>query len=393
MSASRTTVLVAAGLTTLAAAYFWLEALSSRSGLQRMTKGVAEAVAAANARDLRRRVIRGEAVPGSAWTEYRQGLALVHGVEVSDVVQWLEGTTTADRAKAVAVVAANQRALDFLRAGARKAEGAYPHQWEQGENVDIPPLRAVRTLTTLAVGQARVLAEAGKPSAAADLLLDAAQLASDAGRSTVAIGELTALSALTGIFNGLKQLPPDPEVGRALLVLEETFPNHGETLQNHLVITGVSLVEIGRGADPPIEWGFHLSRWRFALSRGSMLFEAWTTLERMTRRMAATTTASWAEAQRVYADIQAEAAALGNPLVGPELQTRMVHQMSREGLARLRMLRVLHGGATGLADPFGTTLQSDGTKVWSVGPDGIDQGGAVMSNTLKGDITVELPVK
>ena len=78
-----------------------------------------------------------------------------------------------------------ETAIDFLRAGARKAEGAYPTQWEKGVSADLPSLIAVRNLSTLAVGQARVLVEAGKPREAADLLLDAAQFGADLGRNTV----------------------------------------------------------------------------------------------------------------------------------------------------------------------------------------------------------------
>ena len=130
----------------------------------------------------------------------RAGPGLAKGVAVLDVRGWLDGAAAADRAKAEAVLAANEQALDFLRAGARKAEGAYPTQWEKGFNADVPSLIAVRNLTTLAVGQARVLVEAGKPREAAELLLDAAQLGADLGRKHRSDGELIALSSLGHVF-------------------------------------------------------------------------------------------------------------------------------------------------------------------------------------------------
>ena len=139
--AVRTTVLVVCGLTALACVFFvWLLFVASRSSTEHVTKRVTEAVAKARARDTRRPVIRGKAVPGSAWTEYSQGLALAKGVAVQDVRNWLDGTAAADRAKAEAVLSANGTALDFLRAGARKAEGAYPIQWESGFSADVPSL-------------------------------------------------------------------------------------------------------------------------------------------------------------------------------------------------------------------------------------------------------------
>ena len=74
----------------------------------------------------------------------------------------------------------------------------------------------------------------------------------------------------------------------------------------------------------------------------------------------------------------------------------MIHESSRARLAQLRSLRslrVLHGGATGLEDPFGTSLLSDGAKIWSVGADGIDGGGSSTWESLKTDIVPEIPAK
>src|SRR5688572_10307403 len=199
----RTAALVVVALTAFAcAAFVWLQTVASRSAMERMTKRVTEVVAEAHARDPRRPVIRGKAVQGSAWAEYEQALALAKGAMVLDVRRWLDGSAAEDRTKAAAVLAANGTTLDFLRAGARKAEGAYPTQWEKGAGTDLPSLVAVRNLSTLAVGQARVFVDAGKPREAADLLLDAAQLGADLGRNTVLIGELVALSSLGDVFEG-----------------------------------------------------------------------------------------------------------------------------------------------------------------------------------------------
>jgi len=385
--AVRTTSFIVVGLTVLACAFFvWLLTVAASSSMAHVTERVTKAVAEAQARNPRRPVIRGEAVPGSAWAEYEHGLALAKGVVVADVRNWLDGTTAADRTKAEAVLAANGTALKFLRAGARKADGAYPVRWEHGTRADVPSLMAVKNLTALAVGQARVLLEAGKPKEAAELLLDAAQFGADAGRNTTLIGELTALSSLAEVFDGLKTLPPDAEVGRALAVLDATFPNHGETLLNELTVTGVTFTELGRGFAVP-------AGWRFGFSQGAMLAEAWTTLEDLMHRTAATTTAPWAEARRLQAEIEMEARRSSNPIVQTMIPSLLrAHQSSREGLARLRMLRVLHGRATGLADPFGGTLLSDGAKVWSLGADGIDGGGAgAWKPAPTGDIVLELP--
>jgi hypothetical protein len=97
----------------------------------------------------------------------------------------------------------------------------------------------------------------------------------------------------------------------------------------------------------------------------------------------------------VGAEIQAEASGSGNQIVETMIGGLLrSHRASREGLAHLRMLRVLHGRAAGLDDPFGGKLLSDGAKVWSVGADGIDSGGAGgWKPAPTGDLVLELPAR
>ena len=369
-------------------AFIGLHTVSSRNSLDRLTKLAAQAVAEAQARDPKRPVLRSEAVQGKAWTEYSRALSSVQNANVSDVQRWLDGVAGADRVKAEAVLAAHGTTLDFLRAGARKAEGTYPTEWEKGFNAYRPPLLSTRNLTVLAAGQARVLMEAGKSREATDLLLDAAQFSADLGRNTVLIGELSGLASLGDVFEGLRTLPPDPDVGRALGVLEGNLPHHGDTLRNELAVMGTSFVAMGRRDGVPLDW-------RFGFSRESMLLDAWTTLQDMVRRTAATTTKPWAEAGRVNREIEAEAKASGNALLATAIPGLLrLQRTSREALARLRMLRVLHGGATGLEDPFDGTLRSNGVKVWSVGADGIDGGGVgAWKPADYGDIVLQLPAR
>lgn len=369
-----------------AVAFVGLQTASSRNALNRLTKEAAQAVAEAQARDRKRPVLRGEAVQGKAWTEYSRALATVQNANASDVQRWLDGVPGADRVKAEAVLAAHGPTLDFLRAGARKAEGTYPTEWEKGFNAYRPPLLATRNLTMIAAGQARLLMEAGKSREATELLLDAAQFSADLGRNTVLIGELSGLASLGDAFEGLRKLPPDPDVGRALEALERILPNHGDTLRNELAVIGTSLAEMGRGSGVPLDW-------RFGFSRESMLLDAWTTLQAMVHRTVETTTKPWAEAGRVSRELEAEAKASGNEIVATAIPALLRSQRSsREALARLRMLRVLHGGTTGLDDPFGGQLLSDGVKVWSVGADGIDGGGVgAWKPAEHGDIVLELP--
>src|SRR5262245_1804836 len=225
--ALRTAGFFLGGLLVVTVALFvWLHDVAYDS----WTKRVTEAVNEARARDPRRPVMRGKAVPGSAWQEYEQGLAVARSIAVDDIRRWLDSAAAPDRTKATAILAANATALDFLRAGARRAEGSYPLQWEKGFGADVPSLMAVNNLTTLAVGQARLLLEAGMRREAADLLLDAAQFAADLGRNATVLTELKAFSSLELVFDALRTLPPDPEVGTGLAVLDASFPNHGDVV-------------------------------------------------------------------------------------------------------------------------------------------------------------------
>jgi hypothetical protein len=383
--ASRMFSVVLVGLLALTLVLFGgLQFASYGSSRRQVTQAVAEA----RARDPRRPLLRGEGVPGSAWTEYERALAAVKGAKIDELRRWLEGAAAADRSKAEAILAANKEALDFLRAGARKAEGAYPLQWERGVNADIPSLVTVRDLTTLAVGRARVLVETGKPREAADVLLDAAQLGADLGRNPIVITELIALSSLGQVFDALKALPPDAEVGRALAVLDRTFPDHAQALTNDITLMGVTFTAPGTG-------GPDLSAWRYGFSSKLMLADAWTTLQTTVRRMVATTTESWSDAQRLTAGIEAEARRSSNPIVGMVMVgLSRSDRTSREGRAQLRLLRVHHGGTGGLDDPFGGKLLSDGVRVWSVGADGVDGGGAGdWKPASTGDIVLKLPAR
>ena len=378
----RITVFVVGGL--LAASFLvfvWLVNVASTS----WTKSANAVVDEARKRDLRRPVLRGDAVRGRAWPEYESGLAAVNGVVVDDVRRWLDGPP-ADRAAAVAILVANEKALRFVRSGARRAEGGYPIEWDKGFGADTPSLVAVRNLTTLAVGQARVLLEAGKPREAAELLIDAAQFGADVGRNGNVLIELVGLSSLGLVFDGLRTLPQDPDVGRALAVLDGTFPNHGEAMLNELALVGVGFMRAGPGLAP---------EWRFGFSQQLVVADAWPTFEDMMRRAAAVTTEPWADARRVEAEIEAEAGKSDNRMIRLMIPGLLRSQRaSREARAQLRLLRVLHGGAVGLDDPFGAKIHSDGARVWSIGGDGVDDGGAgAWKPAPTGDIVLELRTK
>lgn len=393
----KTLAFVLAGLLILVGVFFaWVQAVASRRWAE-LEKRVPLLIAEARARDARRPVLRGEAVPGSAWADYDQALKAIKGAfKNEDLRAFLENRPQADRAKAEAVVAAHGKLLDFLQAGARKAEGTYPVQFEKGFAADIPGLLACRDLTDLAACRARLLRESGKDVEARALLLDALQFSGDLGRNTLLIAEMISLSQLGTLFDELKALPPDPELARALGVLDGAFPAHADSMRNEHACMAAGLFGMGDASLADLgETGGALAAWRFGFSQRLMFVDTVAVHRDLLLRMAEGSALPWGELAGAQKEIDAAVRASKNPLVRimvPGLAGS--ERAGRERRAQLRLLRRYHGEAGPLDDPFGAQLLSDGAKVWSVGPDGVDDAGKGDWKSVKtGDIVLELPQK
>lgn len=265
-------------------------------------------------------------------------------------------------------------------------------QFEKGFATDIPGLVSCHNLSNLAVCKARLLREAGKEAEARGLLLDAAQFAGDLGRNNILLAEMVSLAMLASVFEELKALPPDPELARSLAVLDGAFPSHGESMLNEAACMGAGIVATPDGLAPDVG---ALAAWRYGFSPRLLLVDAWTTHERMMKKAAVAAEASWDEARRIAAELDAELAADTNPISQIGIPGLMgSHRAGRERRAQLRLLRRYHGEAGPLDDPFGAKLLTDGAKVWSVGPDGVDDAGKGDWKSVKtGDIVLELPKK
>jgi hypothetical protein len=123
-------------------------------------------------RKLPRSVLRGKLNPGNAWDEYN--LALDDAVPWDDdpngalLARFLNGDARVDRAKVNRLIADHQQAIDHLRLGAQRSDGQYPYNWERGMTMALPSLMRIRRLANLAVAQAKVSAENGRPRDAAE---------------------------------------------------------------------------------------------------------------------------------------------------------------------------------------------------------------------------------
>jgi len=105
----------------------------------------------------------------------------------------------------------------------------------------------------------------------------------------------------------------------------------------------------------------------------------------------------WVEVRAHWDDQDVTFAKHANPVVGmlmPGLTS--CGKVIRERLAQIRLLRaaalVLAGAELPeIPDPFGTAIRRDASRVWSLGPDGVDGGGVGAWKSAKtGDLVVEL---
>lgn len=388
---------VAAVLAVAIGVFFaWVSSTASRrwAEFDVLTTGL---IAEAKARDPKR-TPRGPAVPGNAWDDYAQAFSTATQYPLADIGDYVSRGAKADRAKAEAIVTANEGAIALIRAGARRAEGAFPTDFEKGFATKTMSLLECQKLTNLAVAKARLLSEAGKNPEAVEWLLDTLWFGADQGRNALLISEMISSACMALALEDLKVLATDaaikgvdwPALGRALETFEAIWPARGDSLLNEGVGTVAGLRTTGGDASQLGE-GSALGAWRYGFSvRLVMVDAAERHLDFMRRAAAAKT---WADTQRVWKEIEAEAQASPNPftrILTPGLGSS--RKVVTQRLAQLRLLRMAvalrAGQALSLEDPFdGKPLRADPAKLWSVGDDGADDGG---QGTWRGNGTSDL---
>ena len=359
------------------------------------------------ARPTERPVLRGTPESGNAWDDYEQALARIGRMSSSDR-SLLDFSANRDfpnaprlprRAKLESILAPLEPAVTHLRKGAGRGRAQFHSRDVNG--VEIRPLKGFLAsgLGHLVALRARFLAEDGKATETADLLLDFGQFVRDFSQAEHRLVKY-AWSDLEEVFleelcvlvrSG--KLTPETllRVDRELELLERSSRSFGPIDPPDLLRLGFRFLrsdnlfrEIRGRADDEERipaWG----AWRFGLSDRLMVADAVAEGSDWLRTCDSLRSASWAEIQRAQADFELRVSRSPNPVVRSDLRlagnwmpiTRMQH-------ARLRLLRIaaVHR-ATGefleLEDPFGGTLRRAEIgcryKVWSVGRDGSDDGG------------------
>jgi hypothetical protein len=304
------------------------------------------------------------------------------------------------RAKFESILAPLEPALTHLRKGAARGRAQF-HSRDVNGN-EIRSLRGYQAfgLGSLAVARARFLADDGKATEAAELLLDYGQFIRDFSNAENRFVKYAWSSHqelfLDELCNLVRSGRLSPEtllrMDRELELLERSTRPFGPVDPPDLLRLGFRYLqsdklfrEIRKGrADDDVRipwWG----AWRFGFSDRLMVADAVAEGCEWLRTCDSLRSASWSEIQRAQADFDKRSLRSPNLIVRSDVRsvgnwmpiTRMQH-------ARLRLLRIaaVHQ-ATGefleLEDPFGGTLRRAEIgchyKLWSVGRDGSDDGG------------------
>jgi len=398
LSGRKLTLLIAMALSLVLLAYaLYIHSVASRRWTE-MQQSVQELRLQSDLRNGPRSVLRGAAVPGSAWEDYSPALATMKSAPTGVLSECVNRSPKADRKKLETALATHGTAIDGLRKGAMRANGAYCVKWEDGFAADIPGLLQSQNLVNLAACRSRLLIEEGQPREAAELLLDACQFASDLGFNEVILPEMIsiaiygiALDELRDLILSRKLSRTDlAEIVRELEILDGSFPQHGHSMMNEAMMAGTtflkddgSLHDLDSWAGGGLDWRYWM--WRSVFPQRLICADSYFVELDYMKRFAPTDAQSWAETEAVALQSQGEAAKLKNPISRVIIPGLL--GATRAGRERRTQLRILRAAAqyqaTGempdLADPFGaklfSSLQGQKVKVWSVGRDGIDSGG------------------
>jgi len=383
---------------------------------EEMRRWCEQAAQEATTRDSKRPILRGDPLEGNAWVDYEAATASLGSTRLNPAEGFFYKYPNADRAKTLELVELHATALEALHRGASRARASRTPEWED-------PSRSSGNkpylLALLACCKSRFLVEDGHAPEAMDLLLAAAQYGADLARhsgDSDAVHGQSILSIVLSEMRGL--LAPGilgrqdcAELARMLELLDERFPTEADCYKLSPATSGLDLLRKGSlqemltsmGINQPIK-----PTWRFGFSDRLVLVDAFQLQLSWCRQMEKAAGKPWKEAREIEKQAAAEGRSSKNPLIqqysiiaeklsDPNPRPR---NLFRENRAQLRMLQGLSkyradGEFPRLEDPFGLQIHSSITssevRIWSAGPDGVDDGGTGKWDVRTGkDIVLEV---
>jgi hypothetical protein len=361
-------------------------------------------------RKMPREVLTATPVPGNAWEEYDIALAATwpkEAVNGAIFYQFASGQPGVDGNLVKQMVAQQRPLLDHLRRGAQRSYGQYPYKWERLD--EMPSLLRSRMLANLAVAQARILRENGKPEASMDLLLDLTVFARDLSTNSPLLTNLIGMAVYITAAEGFRDLVVSGKLTQKQLarlaekleIVERDFPPHTAVISNELLSIGMGVLLQASGEYASLQTRAKVGGWRYAAFPQTTILDAFEQSERFIQRFEKVDPANYAAAKREMDAVALETQNSPNPIV-----RESVPNMSRILVARLEALTTLRLvragallGATGkvqaLADPFGTKLllkqEGPDLKIWSIGPDGKDDNGSGEWGAFRPDMVLKIP--
>ncbi|MBI2932971.1 MAG: hypothetical protein HYY16_15110 [Planctomycetes bacterium] len=357
-----------------------------------------------------RPVLRGSSVPGNAWEDYWPAIKVLDGLrkEIGDWTDFALCEPRGDRDAAQRLFMKYRADLDQIRRGTFRAECRFPYDWVKGGSGATMPFTTGTLIGQLLVCGARFLEEEGKGQEAARMLLDTVQFGRDVTHNTESGSLLIGAGICHMGLNGLKWLitsgrlsPNDlDEIGHELEIIESSIPGGGQSFLVDRVLAGMTLMsshdsvlgvlEVQKrcmGEANLRDYG------RYFFSARLMEADALERMEAWSRRAVASEHRPWTELRDEFERIKEEHRASRNPVLRIAGHPDWHHmQYVREIVARVRLLRNAISFKRGepLAaseDPFGGTLlkhiEGSKARLWSVGRDGLNNGGVAEFDWLK----------
>ncbi len=336
-------------------------------------------IAAERARSGERPVLSGEAKPGNAWHEYDQALSecqkVSAGMKLGEILDPKHDDKPDGPLSKLPLFASP---IAHLRAGAHRAEARKDFEWERAALASTPSFAASSHVAMLALLEARVRAKEGKPSEAVAEILDVMQFGRDYAGEGPLISHMIGMSILGWSLQEARDLSVGREMDpasrelleRGLQTLLGEFPTGEDAMLRECLFMDSALQE---GASGNFATGF-------------LMLGAARKQREWIRRGVAAGRVSWAELLKVDREVKAEMDKTWNPFakMGAGALSQSSGKTSRHARVQASLLLTgVHfqrtGDVLGMDDPFGSKLLSSKTgdtlKIWSVGPDGVDNGG------------------
>jgi hypothetical protein len=334
------------------------------------------------AADSARLPILAETVAGNRWAGYADALTLTAGSRKPGELRQIKGILDGDpqwsavsgREEAARLLSEFKGAQEALCRGARRttAQGPVPEFYSE----------TVVVLASVVRNQAGVLSK-DRPDEAMDLLLSLLQFGADLDAAELP----SATDPIEIGLDGLHTLLPWISAGqrgaleRALHQLEGSL-SLGRLLKKDLRWLGSEVLspnpETLRFFNDK-SWKTAKADWRYGFSMNHLLVDSFVWVDRWVREAETAEQLPYAEARARLLVVRGEVESCPNR-IAVTLGTfqRAWERSYRGSLAHLRLLRTACG-APGLADPFGTVIRTadlgDFVRIWSIGPDGVDDQG------------------